>query len=72
MAPSNDVPKQPSRKIIWIAGGIVILILIVASLWGIGLGTGGALGVSGAAPSGDNATPSPSATAGLQPQGTEP
>lgn len=67
MAPSNDVPKQPSRRIIWIAGGIVILILIVVSLWGIGLGTGGALGVSGAAPSGDNATPSPGATAGLQP-----
>lgn len=72
MASPDPMPQRPSRKIIWIAGGVVLLAIVIAALWGVGLGAGGALGVSGAAPSGDNATPSPSAATGSVTPGTNP
>jgi hypothetical protein len=48
---------RPSRKLGWIVGGALILLLAIFALQGIVRGSGEATGVSQSAPGDDNANP---------------
>jgi|GEM_PF-4020144 hypothetical protein len=56
--PGNQNPAGRSRKrIIWIIGGVLIVVASLIALQGIIRGTGEAVGVDEAAPGGANTTP---------------
>lgn len=55
--PYDDRAARPSRKIIWIIGGVLVLLMVIFALQGVVRGTGEAVGVSDAAPGDDNAQP---------------
>ncbi|RZI76964.1 MAG: hypothetical protein EOP13_00315 [Pseudomonas sp.] len=60
MSLNPDDPRRsarPSKRIIWIIGGVLIVIAALVALQGIVRGTGEAVGVDEAAPGGANATP---------------
>ena len=52
-------PVRPSRKIIWIVGGLLLAIIAIVSLQGIVRGSGEAMNVTAIAPGDDNAAPAP-------------
>jgi hypothetical protein len=55
---------HPSNRVIWILGGVIVVLLVVFSLNGLIRGTGESAGVTQAAPGDDNATPAPEARPG--------
>ena len=60
---NSDQSFRPNRRLIWIIGGILVLIAILFALQGIVRGTGEAVGIDEAAPGGANASTASGAAA---------
>jgi hypothetical protein len=52
-----DPSAPPSKRVIWIIGAVLVVLLAIIALQGVVRGTGEAVGVDGAAPGGANNAP---------------
>lgn len=61
----DDRAPRPPRKIIWIIGSVLVLLMVIFALQGVVRGTGEAVGVTEAAPGDDNARPAADEAGGV-------